>query len=136
MQVPVEQKPAPPSFENLLEPAYAAILTGDHRFYSILQGILWKYAAEKFNLSGSEMNKQELAVKMNTAGLDDITKTAVMNILTYCEAGLYTTADLQEDKAMLLGSAVAVLKKWIQFPVIRFLVMNYVLKSCYYSEYL
>ncbi len=106
-----QQESTLPSVESLLEPAYNAVVEEDNSFYSILHGILWKFSGEKFNLSGSEMSKQVLVAKMNEASISrDITEN-LFQVLEQCEAGMFTTANLSDDKQSILLQAKEVLEK-------------------------
>ncbi|HEV7781586.1 MAG TPA: BatD family protein [Chitinophagaceae bacterium] len=101
--IPVEPEPEIPSAASWLEPAYAAMTEEDNRFYRILHGCIWNFASSRFGLSGSEMSKQLLIVKMNDAGIAaDITRQ-LSGVLEQCEAGMFTTASLEHDKQELVS---------------------------------
>jgi BatD DUF11 like domain len=107
----VQQQPALPSIESLLEPAYAAVGEEGSQFYSILHGIIWKFAGQKFNLSGSEMSKQVLAAKMKEAAISSDIAENLFQVLEQCEAGMFTTASLSDDKKSILLQTKEVLEK-------------------------
>ncbi len=102
---------AQPSIDNLLEPAYAAVSAEGNQFYSVLHGIIWKFAAEQFNLSGSEMNKQMLADKMNEANVVADISLNLFHVLADCEAGMFTNASLLNDKQSMLEETKEILEK-------------------------
>ena len=110
---PVQQEKQLVSIDNLLQPARDAIATEGNRFYSVLHGIVWKFAADKFNLSGSEMNKQTLAAKMDQENLPAEIKNGMLTVINDCETGLYTTADLEENKLQLLSETSVLLKRLV-----------------------
>jgi hypothetical protein len=76
--------------------------TDGNNFYSILHQAAWKFLSQRFQLQGSEMNKQVLAGKMNEAGIATNTTNELLKILQECEAGMFTQAEPEEDKNELL----------------------------------
>ncbi|MDZ4793385.1 MAG: BatD family protein [Bacteroidota bacterium] len=110
--VPLIQKEEPTvSVSNLLEPAYAAIPVDDNGFYSILHGIIWKFAADKFALSGSAMSKQVLTSRMKEAGIAGDIIENLFQLLNECEAGMFTNASLLPDKKRMMSEAKVILEK-------------------------
>ncbi|MDZ4808281.1 MAG: BatD family protein [Bacteroidota bacterium] len=99
------------SIDNLLDPAYTAVSTEGNQFYSVLHGIIWKYAAEQFNLSGSEMSKQRLSVKMKEANIDSHIAGNLFQLLEECETGMFTNASLLNDKQSMLEETKETLEK-------------------------
>jgi len=99
------------SAESLLEPAYAALPEEGNKFYSILHGVIWNFAAEHFNLSGTEMSKELLAAKMNLIGVETEVKEKLFQILQQCEAGMFTNAILEIDREDILIRVKEVLEK-------------------------
>ena len=95
---PLNTQPQLTSAEELLAPVYASITDGGNRFYSTLHTAIWKFAREHFDLTGSEMNKQELKEKMEKAGVGASTAAAIIKILEQSEAGIYTSAVLTENR--------------------------------------
>lgn len=104
-QEPAKQEAASPTIEELLAPVNAVITGESSQFYSALHTVLWKFAAEKFDLSGSEMNKQTLIVKMKDKGFDSSLTNRLLYVLEQCEAGIYTTVTLEEEKQTILTEA-------------------------------
>ncbi len=99
-----------PSVGSLLEPAYTAVSAEGNQFYSILHRVVWKFAAEQFNLSGSEINKQTLAAKMKDANIDSNISGNLFQLLEECEAEMFTNASLLHDKNTMLSTATEVLE--------------------------
>ena len=91
------------SVDNLLEPAKEAVAMEGNTFYSILHGIIWKFAAEKFLLSGSEMNKEILVSKLKGIGVNDIVIKELNILLQEYETGMFTNANTGSNKAELLN---------------------------------
>ena len=108
--LPVQQKPVLPSVESLLQPAYTEVMEEGNQFYSTLHQITWKFAGEQFGLSGSEMNKQTLAAKMNEAGVDANLSANLFRVLEECETGMFTNASLLHDKQSMLAATKEVLE--------------------------
>ncbi len=113
--LPDRQEPALPSAESLLDPAYATISEDGNRFYSVLHGIIWEFTAQKFNLSGSGMNKQTLAAKMNEANINRSVAGSLFQVLEQCETGMFTNTSLSDDRHRILLQVKEVLEK-INFP--------------------
>ena len=105
-----------PTVEELLAPANAVITEDSSQFYSVLHTVLWKFAAEKFDLSGSEMNKQTLAVRMKDKGFDSNLTNRLLYVLEQCEAGIYTTVSLEEEKQTILMEAKEMLNSISPLP--------------------
>jgi hypothetical protein len=99
------------SIESLLEPAYAVVSADSNKFYSVLHGIIWKITGEDFKLSGSEMNKQLLANRMDEAKVDNDVSDKLFQILEKCEIGMFTNASLSDDKKAMLSEVKEVLEK-------------------------
>ena len=108
--LPVQQKPVLPSVESLLQPANTIVMEEGNQFYSTLHQITWKFAGEQFGLSGSEMNKQTLAAKMNEAGVDANLSANLFRVLEECETGMFTNASLLHDKQSMLAETKEVLE--------------------------
>ncbi|MEI2740612.1 MAG: BatD family protein [Chitinophagaceae bacterium] len=109
-KIMLQQQPALPSVESLLEPAHAALETNGNEFYSTLHSIIWKFAREQFGLSGSEMNKQQLAAKMNGAGADTELSENLFQILEECEARMFTNASLLYNRQSMLATTKQILE--------------------------
>lgn len=106
-----QEEKAITSIDSLLEPAEVAIPADDNRFYSVLHGIIWKFAADKFTLFGSGISKQVLASKMQEAGIKDETTENLFQLLGECETGMFTNASLSHDKQSMLSEAKNLLEK-------------------------
>ena len=115
--MPAGQEPALPSIDDLLTPAQLLVSEAGNQFYSVLHTAIWKFAGEQFGLAGSEINKQVLAAKMNLAGCSSNITERLFLVLEQCEAGIFTTACLEEDKQNILSETKELLEE-IQ-PLIR-----------------
>lgn len=91
------------TLEKLLEPAYEVVQHEGCLFYSTLYDIIWKFAAVQFNLYGSEMNKETLAVKLEEAGIESDISGKLLLLLKECEAAMFTTASLINDRHSMLS---------------------------------
>ena len=101
----------PESAEKLLASARAVIPGEDNSFYAELNSALWRFAADKFKLTGSELNKQTLEAKMDSLGVSSDLKKEWLDLLIHSEAGLYTTAYLQSDREALLITAESLMTR-------------------------
>ncbi len=104
-----EEKPVIvyPSAAELLQPARLLVPAADKEFYSALQQAVWNYVSPRLLLTGSNMNKQVLAMKLAER---DYPSAALLQILEQCEAGMFTNATLGEDREVLLEKTKSVLE--------------------------
>ncbi len=104
-----EEKPVIvyPSAAELLQPARLLVPAADKEFYSALQQAVWNYVSPRLRLTGSNMNKQVLAMKLAER---DYPSAALLQILEQCEAGMFTNATLGEDREILLEKTKSVLE--------------------------
>ncbi|MBI5858993.1 MAG: protein BatD [Sphingobacteriales bacterium] len=93
-----------PSADEILVSAAALTEVTGKEFYSILHQCIWNFFGQYFNLSGSEINKQMLKVKMNESGLLQATITRLILLLEECESGIFTDA-IENNKKELLEQA-------------------------------
>ena len=103
------------SVKEILAPASLLIQAGDKTFYAALRQSIWNYFEFHFNLSGSEMSKENIVAKLKESKVDEGLTIAIMDILHQCEAGLFTNASLAADKTILLDKAQKVLEKVKEF---------------------
>ena len=108
--IPVSQEPAKPTVEELLLPVQLLTSGEDKQFYTALHSVIWQFTGEQFNLSGSELNKRSLVVKMNTAGISSDTTERLIHVLEQCEAGMFTNVSLEQDKQSILSETKEVLE--------------------------
>ena len=108
--IPPSLKPTIPSIDELLSPVQLLVSEDGRQFYTLLHTIIWQFAGEEFDLYGSGRNKQALAVKMNTAGIGSEIINRLFQVLEQCEAGMFTTANLEQDKQGLLTETKKILE--------------------------
>lgn len=94
-----------------LEPVTTIAETDDKSFYSALQSAIWNWAGARFGLSGSEMNKQVLAARMNDRQQDPDLSRAILDVLEKCEAGIYTNVQMGDDRQALLLQVQMVMER-------------------------
>jgi BatD DUF11 like domain len=99
----------PPSVDEILQPATVQLQGSDKDFYSSLYQSLWSHLAERFNLSGTEINKQMLAAKLEQQGFAG--KNELLQILQHCETGMFTNAVLEENREKLLEKVKVLLEQ-------------------------
>ena len=102
--LPVVETPVEtiPSGAEVLRQAYMLLPASDKDFYSVLQQSIWKWLAQRYNLSGTEMNKLTIAVKLRQAGNDEVSINELLQALNQCEAGMFTNVVFEEDREALL----------------------------------
>ncbi len=108
--IPASQEPAKPTVEELLTPVQLLILGEGKEFYTALHRVIWQFASEQFNLSGSELNKRSLVVIMNTAGISNDITEQLFQVLEQCETGMFTNASLEQDKQIILSETKKLLE--------------------------
>jgi hypothetical protein len=106
-----EEKQILPGIEELLGPAYAAIDRSDREFYSTLRQCTWDFFNTHFQFSGSDMNKETLIAKLRSMHVDQEYREEIGSILQKCEEGMFTQAELAENKLELIKKTEIVLKK-------------------------
>jgi hypothetical protein len=99
------------SIEQLLQPARFAMVAGDDSFYRLLQKSIWEHLNNKWQLSGTRMNKDELYKTMNKKGIDRELYNGLSDILRQCETAMFTKAELETDKEELLSRTRVLLSK-------------------------
>jgi hypothetical protein len=100
-----------PAAESLLQPLQD-IQASDHpTFYRSLHSLIWNLLSAEFGITGSQLNKQELAEKINNRLNEGDSSVKLLSILSICEAGIYTSASLDDDRDVLLQETGEILKK-------------------------
>jgi hypothetical protein len=107
----VEETPVvvSPSADEILQPATEQLQNNDKEFYSSLYQSIWSHLAQQFNLSGTEMNKQMLSIKLDEQGFAG--KNDLLQILQHCETGMFTNAVLEENREELLKKVKSLLEQ-------------------------
>ena len=100
--VVAEKKIVLPTVDEILAPASLLINASGKEFSSSLYQCIWNFFGHHFNLSGSEMNKENLLAKIKTVAANAESVTKIQNILEQCEEGMFTGASLSTDKNNLL----------------------------------
>lgn len=106
-----EKKPVLPAAAELLQPAREQAAADDKSFYQSLQAAIWAFAAQRFGLSGSEMNKQLLSEKIGRATGAPQLSERLQKILFLCEAGTFTNASMGESREDLLQQVTEIFEK-------------------------
>jgi len=111
---PLQAKPigaaAVLSVNEILAPAYLLAHADDKSFYTSLHQAIWQFFAHSFHLSGSEMNKGTLVVRLKENKIDPVLIEKTQYILQQCETGMFTNADLMDDKNSLLQKTKEILE--------------------------
>lgn len=101
-----------PSVEELLQEAIKLAQHNDPAFYKELHRVVWEKLGTHFGLEGTNLKKTTLFTILAERGFNPEMMAAINQILTECEANLYTTASLESDKEQLLADARKVLEKF------------------------
>jgi hypothetical protein len=110
-EVIAEETPVviPPSADEILQPATEQLQSSDKEFYGSLYQSIWSHLARQFNLSGTEMSKQMLSLKLDEQGFAG--KNELLQILQHCETGMFTNAVLDENREELLEKVKVLLEQ-------------------------
>ena len=107
----VEKINTPVSVAELLKPASTFSAADDKTFYSILRNCIWIFFTGHFDLTGSQMNKFALSAMMQQKKIDERSREAILEILSRCETGIFTSVEDAGDKKKLLEETKEVLEK-------------------------
>ena len=83
----------------------------DKDFYTLLQQSVWKYLGNRLHLEGSAANKETLFKKLNQEGVEDKVVADLQKILTVCEIGMFTGAELDSNKEKMLAETKEILEE-------------------------
>ncbi len=97
--------------EQVLDPVFLLIKADDKSFYSSLRQAIWNYFGLHFNLSGSEMSKDNIVAKLKESKVNEELINELKNILQQCETGIFINANLLMDKSQLLDKVRKMLGK-------------------------
>lgn len=90
------------SINEILEPSLLTKSIEDKDFYNSLHKSVWKFFNYYFNLSGSEMNKKNLTIKLQEKNISRKLIEDTLQILQQCETGMFTNALLIGNRNELL----------------------------------
>jgi hypothetical protein len=108
----VLQEPAKPviSVDEILRPATEATEKDSNVFYWLLHKAIWQFASQKFELAGSEQNKNILEQKLVTSGAAIADKDYLLSIIEECETGMFTSATMEPDRNAVVEKVKETLK--------------------------
>jgi hypothetical protein len=98
------------SIDEILKPAWLLVPAADKDFYTLLHRIVWNFLSEQFKLSGSELNKQTIYNRVNEWNSGSAIAGELLDILGKCEAGMFTNADMGENKEEVLAKVKMILE--------------------------
>ena len=111
-QVPVaEASNTVVSVAEILKRAHTFSEADDKTFYSVLRTCIWFFFTQHFGLTGSKMNRSDLAEVMQKKNIDEVNQKTVLEILDQCSTGVFTNAGDTADKKGLLNETKNVLVK-------------------------
>jgi len=114
---PYERSPLPPFTPSgivvdPLQEAKQLFEKSDYKgFYREVNRALWKALTKKLELPASELNKNNIARRLEARGWDTNTTLLLENILNECEMNLYTPAYDAYNMQQLLRQAESMLEK-------------------------
>lgn len=103
--------PVMPTVAEVLQPAAVFAGADDKIFYTILRDCIWKFFSQRFNLSGSQVNKYSLSAAMQQKGIGQDSRTSILDILMQCETGVFTEVEDMGNKQKLLQQTKDTLEK-------------------------
>jgi BatD DUF11 like domain len=107
----VEKHEKAVSIEQLLQPARFSLIADDGSFYILLQKAIWDYLSDQLNLSGSQMNKDQLYKTMKEKKWEEDQCRGILAILQQCEAAVFTKAEFANDKQELFARTKTTLEQ-------------------------
>lgn len=100
-----------PAITELFRPASVLLGADDKTFYSALRKGIWDFFSMQFSLSGSKMNKYSLGVLLQGKKVNREDEIRIMEILTQCDTGIFTNAEIEGDKKAILEETRQVLER-------------------------
>lgn len=94
------EAPSRPTTEEILYPVLQLLDGSDREFYSSLYHTIWSQLGAQFHLSGTEMNKQVLGLKLMQIEFSG--REELLSIIQTCEAGMFTSAQMEGNRMELL----------------------------------
>ncbi len=111
-QVPVaETSNTVVSVAEILKRSHTFSDADDKTFYSVLRTCIWFFFTQHFGLTGSKMNRSDLAEVMQKKNIDEVSQKTILEILDQCSTGVFTNAEDTTDKKRLLDETKNVLVK-------------------------
>jgi hypothetical protein len=104
-----EEKPVPSpvvvkqaiDIETLLAPAFSAVgIKGTH-FYTTLRQCIWQYVSEKYTISGTAMQKEQLAHLLQKSSLPLVSINYLLQVIRDSELALYAVEVPQTDNGLI-----------------------------------
>ena len=93
-------------FEDPFNVARQALYNGDKQtFYTEIQRVLWKTAAEKCEAVPSALNKQNIVMQFRNCKISEDTISEFQYVLNECEWAVYTPSVDEKDMNKILSSA-------------------------------
>jgi hypothetical protein len=100
-----------PSVESFLLSAQAKLDADDKIFYRYLEGAIWNYFSNRLGITGSQLNKENLAVTLIQKDLSEKIIKDLLELVQQCETAVYTDVLPQAGKNYMLSKAENLLQK-------------------------
>jgi hypothetical protein len=99
------------SIEELLAPVEADLAGNDQTFLKDINHAIWNYFNQRLRLSGSQMNKTELAKILIAKGIKKARADELIRFIHESESGIYTNAEIDVNKKELFESLKQILNE-------------------------
>lgn len=83
----------------------------DRSFYNSLYQSVWRFFTYHLKLSGSGINKENLLLCIKEYGVHNDDLDEIRDILEQCEKGMFTSAELKQDKTALMERTKEILQR-------------------------
>jgi hypothetical protein len=97
--------------DDLLKPAESALTGNDKIFFKTLNQAVWNYFSQRFQLSGSQMNKSDLANVLTAKGIKSSTADEMIKLMQESESGVYIDVEIGLNKRELFENTKQILKE-------------------------
>lgn len=97
------------TIDELLQPV--KMQAGAKDFYKSLQQSVWNFFGTYYELSGTEIKKENLFARMKESGLDQLLIEKTAAVLQQCETGMYTNVSITEDRQLLFDNTKRLLEQ-------------------------
>ena len=76
----------------------------DKNFYTTLHQAVWSFFGNYYKLAGTEMNKENLFIRMKESGIDRSLIHETATLLQQCETGMFTNVTFTEDRQLIFNN--------------------------------
>lgn len=99
------------SIAQIMAPVNSSIPVNDKGFYALLRSCIWNFFSRRFELYGSNMNRQNLLNVMSRKKIEEKLQEEIIAIIGQCETGIFTDVNGQIDRTALVKRTTVALEK-------------------------